>query len=152
MLFFWKRLQHSVVFQFHSCDSYTHKRVSCIGSPQEETNLNCKKCISSGAEVTNTTGQVQNSLLSCDFCDYSTKAKYNMQRHIDRKHGDAEKTGTPSRQENRKSEVTLDTLLKSIGLENYASNFHDEKVDLKLILDLSEDDMRRFYLGVVDLS
>ena len=53
------------------------------------------------------------------------------------------KTEKSSKQEKRESEVTLDTLLKSIGLENHTSQFQDEKVDLKLILDLSEDDMRR---------
>ena len=105
--------------------------------------MNCKKCITNGSEVTQTIGKAQNSSLSCDFCDYSTKAKYNMQRHMDRKHGDAEKNGTSSKQERKKPEVTLDTLLNSIGLENYAANFLEEKVDLKLILDLSEEDMRR---------
>ena len=77
--------KNSAVFQCHSCDSFAHKRAGCIGSHQEETNLNCKKCITNGSEVTQTIGKAQNSSLSCDFCDYSTKAKYNMQRHIERK-------------------------------------------------------------------
>ena len=69
-----------------------------------------------------------------------------MQRHVERKHSKGanndENTNT-SAKETEIPVVNLYSVLTSIGLQYIHSKFLDEKEDLNLILNLSEDDFRR---------
>ena len=86
----------------------------------------------------------------CHSCDLVVKTIYSMKRHIVRMHKEKENIGVVENDFN--TNVTnsgstfsddLRSVLKEIGLENLLANFEKEGIDLKLLMELDKDDMRR---------
>ena len=69
-----------------------------------------------------------------------------MQRHVKRKHAKGANNVGNTNTSTKETEIpvfNLYSVLTSIGLQDIHSQFLDEKEDLNLILNLSEDDFRR---------
>ena len=135
----------SKLVQCHSCDSYTHKRTSCLSSGSENSIFHCKKCKTTTETIPPKKTHV--GPLQCKFCTYLTSSKFNLDRHEARKHKDGD---LPSDGVQTSENKTLESLLGDIGLDNLADKFTNEGIDLKLLLDLNSEDLRRMMqdLGV----
>ena len=133
----------SKLIQCHSCDSYTHKKTSCMSSGREKSIFHCKKCKNTTETIPPKKTQV--GPLQCNLCTYITSSKFNLERHEVRKHKDG-----PSEVVQTFENKTLESILGGIGLGNLAENFTKEGIDLKLLLELSSEDLRRMMqdLGV----
>ena len=78
----------------------------------------------------------------CEFCKYITNSKFNLGRHITRKHKDGSGNLVCEPISRTRSE-SLESFLENIQLINFAENFKKEGIDLKLILDMNKEDLRR---------
>ena len=133
----------SSVAQCHACDAFVHKKAVCTVT-NGDTSF-CNKCEPNNTTVSDQAqSRKDGNLLQCVFCDYSTKAKFNMKRHVDRKHADRSSADeileTRSAVIPNESAVNLSTILTSAGLEDLTEKFNQEKVDLDMLLELQEDD------------
>ena len=79
--------------------------------------------------------------LNCKFCSYITNAKFNMERHMTRKHKDGATNLPPDNLAAPKS-ISLESLLGDVGLNCLEDKFKKEGIDLKLLLELEKEDMR----------
>ena len=133
----------SKLVQCHSCDSYTHKKTSCLSSGSENSIFHCKKCKTTTETIPPKKTHV--GPLHCKFCTYITSSKFNLDRHKVRKHKDGV---LPSDVVQTSENKTLESRLGDIGLGNLADKFTNEGFDLKLLLDSNSEDLRRMMQDV----
>ena len=95
--------------------------------------FHCKKC----KTPENQTKQNPVEALDCKLCNYKSNTKFNLERHIARKHKDG--TSLP----NDSTSLTLQMVLDDAGVGGLSGKFKSEGIDIKLLLDLHLDDLRR---------
>ena len=138
----------SKTVQCHSCDSFTHQKSGCLSASSDKSTFHCKKC--KNIDVPNPRKKPASGILQCNFCDYKTEAKFNLERHISRKHPDGEKSVPASSDEKqneteqiKKKPLSMQIILGEIGLPDLNRKFESEGISLKLLLELSKEDLRR---------
>ena len=122
----------SNIVQCHSCDSFTHKKSSCLVSANDDLIFHCKKCKTPENQMKPKPVEA----LDCKLCNYKSNTKFNLERHIARKHKDG---SLP----NDSTSLTLQMVLDDAGVGGLSGKFKSEGIDIKLLLDLHLDDLRR---------
>ena len=115
-------------------------------SNDDESSFYCKKCKNTNEPNIE---KKRTGPLECEFCDYKTNTKFNLQRHVSRKHEDGV-ISLPEDSEAIHEQVfkpnkspTLKTALGDVGLDSLTEKFEKEGIDIKLLLDLKQEDLRR---------
>ena len=92
------------------CDSYTHKKPSCLSKAIQNSQFYWKTCNpATNANIEQNDKEVQPSMskvdtgFKCEKCGLVTSTKYSMKRHIERKHGLSEE----DMEEEHESEITV---------------------------------------------
>ena len=142
------------------CDSFTHKRKDCLKESKHKKQFYCKVCV----PVTEKTKKNEESpsetcfskvddVFKCGKCGISSKSKFNMTRHIERKHKESngnvggsdptEDVPTPTITTRlEQQQASLQDILKDIKLENLLENFNSNGIDLNFILSLNKSDLK----------
>ena len=148
----------------HSCDSFTHKKSSCLSSTSQMPAFHCKKCLPNSAPV-NRGSDIERAAdgnFTCKHCDFVTKTKYNLKRHMDRKHiGQSEdiqtsvpsypsiphiassplRASTPLRKSpSVRENGDLYSVLKSEGLGHLVELLRKEKIDLNILMEMEKNE------------
>ena len=145
----------SNLVQCHSCDSFTHKKNSCLVLANDDTIFHCKRC----KTPTEKPNQPKHTgSFDCIFCIFKSSTKFNLQRHVIRKHADEDNSppseSEPTREQPEEADshpremntITLETVLSDAGVPNLMDKFVNEGIDIKLLLDLALDYIRRYKL------
>ena len=148
----------SAPIKCYGCDSFTHQKPSCFKYGTEKNNFYCKVCTLAEqrenpvqkAQTKNMHSGKVDGGFKCDQCSLVLKTKYNLNRHIERKHvGEQEENLNEELQESRncprnntqsKRSVDIKTFLKDIGLEQYENIFNENDIDIEVLLDLRSDE------------
>ena len=96
--------------------------------------------------------------LKCNMCEFKTKFRFNLTRHvetrntgqdesahvIENEHTDEHVTGTPATS-NDVSTISIETILKEIGLKNLLKNFISEGVDFDMLVKLNDSNLKECF-------
>jgi len=83
--------------QCKGCDTWSHNKSKCLSEgAQRNSEYNCKTCKPASAQTTvvkhsqneHMKFTKENNKFKCNICDYSSKAKFNIKRHIKNNHGE----------------------------------------------------------------
>ena len=148
----------------HGCDSFTHNKKACVRFCNVKTQFYCKKCNSNPpAEVrlgnphenTSMTSD-SNGNFKCSICNLVLKSKFNLKRHIGRKHAESvvenieniednttnqNEIGINEMQASTEKPANLVNILQSVGLEAFEDVFKAEHIDLEMLLELRDEEM-----------
>ena len=143
----------------HGCDSYIHPKVKCMNTGVQNMQYYCKVRLPDSG--TRSGSAPQNSLTrtaegwKCSECNLCLKTSYNLRRHVNAKHPSvpisrnsdlvheiedfSSASRTPDHDLN--VELTMNSFLKSNNLEKFACLFERENIDLKMLLDLTQEEL-----------
>ena len=148
----------------HGCDSFTHDRLSCVRFCSDKHQFYCTTCKSvakeNAANVEESNGQ-----LSCSFCTFTTKRKYNLTRHLERKHENpvenitvVEIMNQPVQEHSKvvmniqEQEITvkigLSDILESLDMLDELNLFQRESIDFEILLDLTEEELDDMFRSI----
>ena len=141
----------------HGCDSYTHPKVKCMNTGVQNMQYYCKVCLPDSG--TRSGSAPQNSLTrtaegwKCNECNMCLKTSYNLRRHVNSKHPSVPmsrnsdlvhkielfSSASQTLDQHLNVELTMNSFLKSKKLEKFVCLFERENIDLKMLLDLTQE-------------
>ena len=152
----------------HGCDSFTHNRSACLKS--HKSPFYCKICKPPREDlVEEEIPQASNqsiinleSSFKCNVCSLVTKTKWSMKRHIERKHPkidqeliSIEQPEIPNIEKDNHTKNQKDTrlvnILQKVGLSHYYKSFETNKIDLNMLIELTDEEMLDMFknLGIM---
>ena len=133
----------SQVVQCRDCDSFTHTKSTCISTNTSSTeNFSCRTCKPT-KEVPKTTNT--ETTLKCSKCSTKFTTKYNLMRHIQRKHEKNTETVEPVEdQTNTITNNPVISLLKKVELEHLGNLFVEAEIDVETIQIMTAFELDKF--------
>ena len=139
--------------QCHSCDKFTHMKKKCITMAEDNTVFLCKSCKPVSDDPTTGKSKTSTDGFACNICEFKSAFKYNLSRHMDSQHGELDDPAVLPEPEKELGSIsvteptaeyplTLENMLKELGLSNLLENFAAEGVDMDMLKSLSNEDTK----------
>jgi hypothetical protein len=139
-------VKKSKVVTCKECSWFAHKRSTCMTMGEDNTVIcgNCKPIQSK----TKNTKTISEENFKCPVCQQMFGSKFNMKRHIIRKHdGNTDPVEEGEAVENSNEESInipdLKKILSEAKLEDKAGRFDEEGIEIEDILRMNEDDIEK---------
>ena len=139
------------------CDSFTHKKQGCLKETKHKNQFYCKICsptqdkalVEQETQRETCVSKVNNGF-KCGKCGLVSKSKYNITRHMERKHVEEQAVNNDVeipvinketlKATSKNTEEDIASFLKSIGLEQYENIFKDNHIDVNVLHDLRPEE------------
>ena len=140
----------------HGCDKFTHVKKQCVSMAEENTIFLCMICKPKSDQSSPNTANLKEGF-KCRACDFKSEFKYNLQRHVEKKHGgddmplielqpevqdSDEEIEVDQNEAESGEEYSMTDLLKELNLEIYLNKFVSEGVNMKMLLSFNSFDMK----------
>ena len=148
----------SSVVSCRGCHKYFHRRTKCIGTSRGIMhNFLCEVCqpLDTGTNPNKTVldnsedfTKENNKKYKCNKCGQECAVRFNMKRHMIRKHNNIEEDPVPgeTEQENEMSEQrgkTISEILEELDLNHLTEVFEKEKIDMEVLMEMNKDELEK---------